>query len=99
MRNIIFFITIITIAASSLLFHNIGSKAYADESEKKADGQELFEARCAACHATSKPLKKKYDSTRWTGVIDRMSGYMKNRGFAALTPEEKKLIAEYLGGR
>ncbi len=61
--------------------------------EKKAPTpQQLFEAKCSACHKADKATAKKKDAAGWEETVMRM--IKKNK--AAISDGEAKVIIEYL---
>lgn len=56
-------------------------------------GQALFEARCGLCHSLEVPQSQRLDRATWEWVIDDM---VNKFGASFITPEEQKVILEYL---
>jgi cytochrome c5 len=54
--------------------------------------QDLFETKCSACHATSRPLSKNKDRAGWEQTVQRMQG--KRAGH--LSDAEVETIIDYL---
>jgi len=75
---------------SAALFLIVGS-AFAAGHEKDT-GNELFEAKCSACHSLSRPLEKTKDRDGWTATVTRMQ---KVNG-CPISDEEAKQIIDYL---
>ncbi len=61
-------------------------------SDDKASAKELFETKCSACHATSRPLDKNKDRAGWETTVKRMQG--KRAGH--LSDAEVETIVHYL---
>ena len=68
----------------------IAPPAGADAGDPKAKA--LFEAKCSACHALSRPLGKNKDRDGWTTTVTRMQ---KVNG-CPITDAEAKEIVDYL---
>jgi len=68
----------------------VASGAIASEGNEAA--KELFEAKCSACHATSRPLGKNKDRAGWEQTVKRMQG--KRSGH--ISDAEAETIINYL---
>jgi cytochrome c5 len=55
------------------------------------DGATLLEQRCSVCHPSARPKSKQKTPEQWDATVTRMMG----KG-AQLTPEEKKVLVDYL---
>ena len=73
-----------------LLCAAIPGQAQQDAGDPKAKA--LFESKCSACHATSRPLGKNKDRDGWTTTVTRMQ---KVNG-CDITDAEAKTIVDYL---
>ena len=81
------------------LRHTLGSLAVlglitgsAFAADAPTAAKELFETKCSACHATSRPLGKNKDRAGWEGTVKRMQG--KRAGH--LSDAEVEIIVNYL---
>jgi mono/diheme cytochrome c family protein len=75
---------------TALLFATTPVQAQQDAGDPKAKA--LFEAKCSACHALSRPLGKNKDRDGWTKTVVRMQ---KVNG-CDITDAEAKTIVDYL---
>jgi mono/diheme cytochrome c family protein len=62
------------------------------EATEENNGKALFEARCSACHPTSKPLGKTKTSNEWRETVTRMQQH----AGGAISDEERETIIDYL---
>ena len=75
--------------SAALLGAGVFSHA-AEEGDPKAKA--LFEAKCSACHALSRPLGKNKDRDGWTKTVTRMQKV----NACPITDEEARTIVDYL---
>lgn len=83
---------------SSLLFLAISpALVWAGETTPKDidQGKQLFETHCRVCHSLDLPRSQHLDRSNWEWVMEDM---VEKFGATWITPEQQKLIIDYLVG-
>ncbi|HEX9812048.1 MAG TPA: hypothetical protein VGA88_08180 [Burkholderiales bacterium] len=78
-----------------LLLAGAPALAWAGEPAAKEiePGKQLFETHCRVCHSLDLPRSQHLDRNNWEWVMDDM---VKKFGAIWITPEQQKLIVDYL---
>lgn len=72
----------------------MGQKLYPGYTQANFDeGKNLYDSKCAACHATKSPSSKSSDE--WKGIVPKMSA-LSNKKNKPISAEEELLITKYL---
>ena len=95
-------LAILVLFAVAITFVTMDTVRASDAKEMAVEPVDLeaakvtFEATCAKCHATSRPLGKKKDQAGWESTVERMSSYHKRQKGGPISDENQKAIVQYL---
>jgi mono/diheme cytochrome c family protein len=95
-------LAILVLFAVAITFVTMDAVRASDAKEMAAEEVDLeaakvtFEATCAKCHATSRPLGKKKDQAGWESTVERMSSYHKRQKGGPISEEDQNAIVQYL---
>ena len=95
-------LAILVLFAVAITFVTMDTVRASDAKEMAVEPVDLeaakvtFEATCAKCHATSRPLGKKKDQAGWESTVLRMSSYHERQMGQAISEEDQNAIVQYL---